>query len=453
MISTLYAILGFVFAIGLLTAIHEFGHFWVARRLGVKVLRFSVGFGKPLLSCYDKHGTEYVLSAIPLGGYVKMLDQTEGIVAPNEAHRAFNNKPVWARMLIIAAGPVFNLIFAVLAYWAVFMWGISSIVPVLGDIPKGSAAYMAELKSGEEIIAIDNRATPTWEDISVALVSRVGTNDFVQVRVQDLDSKKISDHNLSLNNWEVSNGDENILKNLGLEPYDPMEPVVATVMADTPAAAAGLEAGDRILSIDGEPISGRSQLLSALRNKYDRAVHLNVQRNQDNLTILITPVKKILDGGQATGYIGVQFANQAWPAHLVRIQRYTPGIAFAMGLERTKEYSVLTLQFLGKMITGNMSLQHIAGPISIAQFAGITAQSGVQYFLSFLAIVSISLGVLNMLPIPILDGGHFLFCCIELIRGRALSQRAIGMAHALGILVLGSVMILAVYNDLIRIMQ
>jgi regulator of sigma E protease len=450
-ITILYSILGFILAIGLLTTVHEYGHFWMARRLGVKVLRFSIGFGKSLLSWHDKQGTEYVIAAIPLGGYVKMLDQNEGIVAPNDLHHAFNNKPVWGRMLIIAAGPAFNLLFAILAYWAVFMWGVASIVPVLGEVPKGSIAYTAGLRSGEEILAVDDHQTATWEDIAVALVSHIGDYDFVNIKVRDIETNVVSDHVLNLNNWSIDDGDQNIIKNLGLEPLDPTEPIVGSVMADMPAAKVGLQPGDRFISIDGVSVTSRSQVLETLRNKYEHAVHLVMQRNGENIPFLITPNKKILEGGEPTGFIGIQFENQPWPEKLIRVQRYSPIAAFPMALKRTKDYTVLTLQFIGKMVTGKMSLDHVAGPISIAKFAGRTVRSGVEYFLGFLAIVSISLGVLNMLPIPILDGGHFLFCTIELVRGKALSQRAMQMGYMLGFVLLGSFMMLALYNDVIRI--
>ncbi len=449
----LYAILGFVLAIGLLTTVHEYGHFWVARRLGVKVLRFSIGFGKSLVSWHDKQGTEYVIAAVPLGGYVKMLDQTECEVAPTEINHEFNHKPVWVRMLIIAAGPAFNLMFAVLAYWVVFMWGIHSVVPVLGEIPKGSVAYTAGLRSGQEIIAIDDHKTATWEDIAVNMIGNIGDKDFINVTAYDPTTKQESVHALNLANWSLANTDENIIKNLGLEPLDPITPIVGDVMPDYPAAKAGLQAGDQILSIDGTPVSSRSQLMHELRDKYDTSVQLIVKRGDEQVTILLRPSKKILDGGQAIGFIGIQFQDQPWPESMVRVQRYSAVPAFFKAVQRTGEYTVLTLQFLQKMITGKMSLEHVAGPISIAKFAGRTVRSGVEYFCGFLALVSISLGVLNMLPIPILDGGHFMFCVIELIRGKALSEKAMNVGHVFGFVLLGSFMLLALYNDLVRIMH
>lgn len=453
MLIFLYSLLAFLVATGLLISVHEFGHFWVAKRLGIKVLRFCIGFGKPLLTWHDRQGTEYVLAAIPLGGYVKMLDETETVVASNERHRAFNNKPVWVRMLVIAAGPAFNLGFAVIAYWLVFMIGIVSMVPIIGDVPKGSVAYIAGLRSGQEIIKIDDQATSNWEEIAVALMSQVGDRSFINVVVRDHNRHAITVHALNLSNWSLGNNDENILKNLGLEPIDPVPPIVGKVLADMPAAKVGLKAGDLIISIDGKAVASRSALMALLHDKYDRAVHLEYKRNHEIMTTLITPTKKLLDGGDATGFIGIQFEEHAWPKDLIRTQHEAPWPALHKAYKRTLEYSELTLQFLYKMVTGKMSLQHVAGPISIAKFAGRTALSGPAYFLSFLALVSISLGVLNMLPIPILDGGHFLFCIIELIRGKALSVKAMQFGNSIGFVVLGSFMLLAVYNDVIRIMS
>ncbi len=453
MTNLFYSLLGFVVAVGLLTTVHEFGHFWVARLLGVKVLRFSIGFGKSLLSWHDKHGTEYVLAAIPLGGYVKMLDQNEGAVAANELHKAFNRKPVWMRMLVICAGPAFNLIFAIITYSIVFMWGVATLAPVLGNIHKGTAAYNAGLHPGQEIVAVADQKVHSWEDIAVAMMGHVGDNNFVNVTVLDPHTKKTSVHALNINNLATENNDDNILKNIGLEPIDPMRPIVGKVMADMPAQQAGLEPGDEIISIDSRAVQSQSDVVDLLSDKYDRAVHMRIKRHNEELPILITPQKKVLEGGELSGFIGIQFQTQPVPENLIRLERFGPWTAFCMALYKTKEYSVLTLQFLGKMITGKMSLQYVAGPISIAKFAGISVQSGMEYFLGFLALVSISLGVLNLLPIPILDGGHLLFCCIELVRGKALSMRAMQVGHVFGFVVLGCFMLLAMYNDVVRLLQ
>lgn len=451
MTGILYSILGFVLAIGLLTAIHEYGHFWTARRLGVKVLRFSIGFGKVLFSWHDKSGTEYALCAIPLGGYVKMLDQNEGEVAVKDLPHAYNTKPVWKRMLIIAAGPISNLLFAVLAYWLVFMWGISAIVPIIGEVPKDTVAYRAGLHSGQEITAVDGNLTQNWEDIILAIVPHLGEHDDVQIAVKDIKDQTVSNHTLELKNWNLDE-QENVLLNLGLVPYDPLLPIVGKVLDGYPAQKIGLQAGDQIISLDGHKIANVTQLLTLLQDKYDQVVPLVIERKNQNINFVITPAKKESENGAVSGFIGIQFAQQAWPAKFIRLQRLAPIPALSMAVERTKEYTVLTLQFLGKMVTGKMSLQHISGPIAIAQYAGVTVRSGFETFMGFLALVSVSLGVLNMLPIPVLDGGHFLFCIIELIRGKALSMRAMNVGLAIGFVFLGGIMFLAIYNDVLRLL-
>lgn len=453
MTGFLYSILGFVVAIGLLTAIHEYGHFWTARRLGVKVLRFSIGFGKILYSWHDKRGTEYSISAIPLGGYVKMLDQNEGKVAPEDLHLAFNRKPVWARMLVIAAGPVCNLLFAVLAYWVVFMWGISAVIPILGDVPAGTPAYTAGLRSGQEIVAIDDQTTRSWEDVVVAMVAHAGDNTVVKIHTRNIADDAISTHTMQLNNLHADDTRKHFLTELGFVPFDPIPPIVGSLLPDYPAAAVGLKPGDRITGINGNKINSIAQMLHYMRGKYDQPISVQVERDGHPLSFTITPVPKEQDDGTMSGFIGVQFAKQILPAEYVRIQRYGPVSALNMAMERTQSYVVLTLQFIGKMITGKMSLQHISGPIAIAQYAGITVRSGIENFMNFLALISISLGVLNMLPIPVLDGGHFLFCMIEAVRGKALSKRAMNAGVALGMVVLSSIMLMAIYNDVLRILQ
>lgn len=453
MIDFLYAVFGFIVAIGLLTSIHEFGHFIVARMLRVKVLRFSVGFGKPIFSTHDKQGTEYVIASIPLGGYVKMLDENEGEVPSNERHRAFNNKSVFTRMMIIAAGPIFNLIFAIIAYWLVFMIGISSLVPVLGVVPKGSVADIAGLHRGDEIISIDNSPVKSWEDISVILVGHLGAPGYVNVETKSKSSGEIATHAINLSNWSPERNEENILKTLGLETFDPVIPVVGKVMPGYPAEAAGLKSDDHITHLEGIEIDSRAQLIRLLHDKYDESVQLTVLRKGESFNLLITPVKKVSDGGDIAGFIGIQFKPQPWPKDMIRVERYGPVDSLYKAVGKTRDYTVLTFQFLEKMITGKMALHYVAGPISIAKFAGQSVVSGIEYFLGFLALVSVSLGVLNMLPIPVLDGGHFLYCCIELVRGKKLSRKAMEFGHTLGFVVLAMFMVLAFYNDILRIMQ
>lgn len=452
MTTFLYSVLGFVIAIGLLTLIHEYGHFWVARRFGIKIKRFSIGFGKPLYSWHDKLGTEYAISSIPLGGYVKMLDENEAPVPANELKFAFNRKPVWQRMLVIVAGPVMNLMFAVLAYWLAFMWGISSVIPIISEVPKDTVAYVAGLQSGEEIISVNKQPTQTWEDIAVALSSHIGEHDFITITVKEPHSHNLATHVLNLQHWNFDAPSDKLLQNLGIIPYDPTIPIVDKILPDMPAAAAGLQRGDQIMSIDGQTVKSRSQFVHLLRNKYDHIVHLIIKRDNKNIPIDVTPIKKVSEG-IASGYIGIQFANIPMPKNLIRVERFAPWTAFGMACDKTLEYTAFTFEFIGKMIIGKVSLQNLAGPLSIAKFAGRSVRSGFENFMGFLALVSISLGTLNLLPIPILDGGHLLFCIIELIRGRALSARALTISYITGFVLLGWVMILALYNDVTRLIQ
>ncbi|HSX20525.1 MAG TPA: RIP metalloprotease RseP, partial [Gammaproteobacteria bacterium] len=336
MTAFLYSLIGFVVAIGLLTAIHEYGHFWVARRLGVKVLRFSIGFGKKIYSWHDKSGTEYAICAIPLGGYVKMLDQNEGIVAPSELHRAFNNKPVWIRMLIIAAGPICNMLFAVLAYWLIFVWGVAGVVPILGDVPPSSVAYAAGLRSGQEITAVDNRATTSWEDIVLELMRHSDEHDYIPITTLDTTSKTSATHRLNLQNWSIDNNANDFLSELGLVPLDPLLPIVGSTVAYYPAQQAGLQAGDLIKAINGEPVNSISQLLHTLHDKYGQELNVQISRNGKDLTTQIMPVKKVHENGDVSGFIGVQFAPQKWPDKYIRIHRYSPLVALDMALDRTK---------------------------------------------------------------------------------------------------------------------
>ncbi len=450
MLDFLYAILGFILAVGILVIIHEYGHFIFARALGVKVLRFSIGFGKKITSLYDKKGTEFAICAIPLGGYVKMLDQNESTVAKADLDKAFNTKPLWARALIVLAGPLFNFIFAIVVYWFLFMWGVSTLAPILGNIPKGSPAAIADLHRGAEIIAIDGKMTPTWEDVVLGVASHAGEFDHMQVKVKDKDSNVVTDHTINLTSWDIdANG--NLLESIGFVPFDPTQPVVGGVIDDLPAQKAGLQPGDRIETINGVRIHNISQMMQELQHKANQPVELTYSRLGENNTITITPIAKELADGSTSGFIGIEFAKQSIPEDLLRVTHYNPLQALGMSIQKTYDYSILTLQFLGKMVLGKISTQHISGPISIAQYAGITVRSGVESFISFMALVSLSLGVINLLPIPILDGGHLLFCVIEAVRGKALSIRAMNIGIIFGGVILGAVIILAIYNDILRL--
>lgn len=444
------SVLGFLLVIAILTTVHEYGHFWMARKFRIKVLRFSIGFGKTIFSWYDKLGTEYAISSIPLGGYVKMLNEEEGPIAANERHMAFDHKPVWQRMLVICAGPAFNIIFAVFAYWLMFCIGISSIVPVLGTVPKGTIADSAGLRRGSIIMQVNNSDVRTWEDITVAIMPHIGENSLINLKVVNKDTNVEKKHTLDLSNWQVTGNDGNILSGLGLEPYDPVLPIVGKVMPGYPAEIANLHSGDLILKADSKEMLTRSDLTNYIRGLSGKEVILTIKRDGEIFTQIIKPARKLIDGGEEVGFIGIQYQNKPWPKELIRTYRFGIFESLTKALARTKDYTLLTLQVLKKMVTGKISFTNIAGPISIAKYAGVTVSSGVEYFLGFLGLVSISLGVLNMLPIPVLDGGHFIYCLCELSMGRPLSEKTRQLGYYAGFVVLGVIMIFAVYNDLMR---
>lgn len=447
MLVVIQSIVGFILAIGVLITVHEFGHFWVARKLGVKVLRFSIGFGKPLLHWYDKLGTEYVISALPLGGYVKMLDGREGPVATSDRHMAFDQKSPLSKMAIIAAGPLFNWGFAILAYWLIFVIGISTPIPMLGQVSKGTVAEVAGLKRGDEIVAVNQQATASWDEIAMAVYSHLGNSTPLYIQVKT-ESGNLSEHAADLTDITIGNSGMDVLQSIGLEPFDPIAPIVGDVMEGLPAQESGIEVGDRILAANNTAIHSRTELSEYLRQRPGQSVNLTIQRQNESLTISVTPVKKLLEGGMEAGFIGIQYAQQPWPKELLRLHRTSPGTAFLKAVERTRDYTLLTVQFIGKMLTGKASTRHISGPITIAKHAGQSFVSGLEYFLGFLAMVSISLAVLNALPVPILDGGQFMYALYELIVGQPVSEKAMGIGFRFGILFLLSIMVIAIYNDL-----
>ena len=452
MLAFIYSITGFLVAIGILTTIHEFGHFWVARRCGVKVLRFSVGFGAPLFSWHDKLGTEYVIAWLPLGGYVKMLDESEGIVAEHELGQAFNRKPILQKMLVICAGPVFNMLFAVVCYWLAFMLGISYVAPIIGSVQADSAAYKAGLSSGQEIVAIDNQKNPTWEDISIALMKNLGNNNSILLEAYHRESKQYTQHVAALKDWDVDSS-TNIISFFGIEAFDPIPPIVGAVVDDYPAQQAGIISGDQIISIDNTVVATRAQLGTMLKTRANIPTTITIKRSGKLLDVKLTPVSKVLDDGLEIGFIGIEYKILPLPAEFISKKKLNLLQALIAGINKTTEYTSLTLEFLYKMLTAQVSIKHIAGPISIAKFAGQTVSSGLNQFLGFMALISISLGILNMLPIPILDGGQFLYCVLELIKGSPLSAKFQEYGNIFGFVFLTVLMLLAIYNDISRLLH
>ncbi|MDO7901627.1 RIP metalloprotease RseP [Pseudomonas sp. K1(2024)] len=449
--TALYMIIGTLVALGVLVTFHEFGHFWVARKCGVKVLRFSVGFGTPLLRWHDRHGTEFVVAAIPLGGYVKMLDEREGDVPPALLGQSFNRKPVGQRIAIVAAGPIANFLLAILFFSLVAMLGSQQVRPVIGAVESGSLAASAGLMPGQEIVSIDGKPTNGWSAVNLQLVRRLGESGSLRVGVRDEGATLERQHEISLDHWLKGADEPDPIQSLGLRPWRPvLPPVLAEIDPKGPAAAAGMKAGDRLLALDGTAVSDWQQVVDRVRAHPKTQVQVRLERDGAQLELPVTLASKG-EGQAAAGYLGAGVKGGEWPANMLREVSYGPLEAVGEGLSRTWNMSVLTLESLKKMLFGELSVKNLSGPITIAKVAGASAQSGVGDFLNFLAYLSISLGVLNLLPIPVLDGGHLLFYLIEWARGRPLSDRVQGWGVQIGISLVIGVMLLALINDLGRL--
>jgi len=451
-------ILSFILAISILVVIHEFGHFWVARRCGVKVLRFSVGFGKPLWSYTDKLGTEFSIAPIPLGGYVKMLDQREGEVKPEELHLAFNQKTVWQRIAIASAGPIANFIFAILAYWSLFMMGISGLVPVLGQVEIETPAYEQGLQSGDRIVSIADVAVDSYQEVSWQLISYIGETGHLPLTVED--SEQVRRNIIfPLNRWLSDQEAPDPMKALGLQPRQlPIDAVIGQVVEGGAAADAGLMAGDKVLTIlSGETftaIGDWREWVAIVRENPENILDLMVERDGSEIAIRLVPAAKKIEDEKSIGYVGAGLEPSvipAIPSDWIAETKLGPIDSVVQATIKTKQLIVFTLESLWKMILGDLSVKNLSGPITIAKVADSSVSNGLQAFIGFLALLSVSLGVLNLLPIPVLDGGHILFYGIEAIRGKALSERTQIMAVQVGMALLMSLMVIAFYNDISRL--
>ena len=443
-------IIAVIVVLGLLITIHEFGHFWVARRCGIRVLRFSVGFGKPLISRTDRHGTEFALAAIPLGGYVKMLDEREGPVDPSEQHLAFNRQHVLKRIAVVIAGPLANFILAVVAYWVMFMAGTTAIVPMVGEVMPDSPAARGGLQSGQEIVSVQGRHTQDWNGVNLALVAEIGATGHLEISTRD-EQGRLETHQLPVDGFMARQDPPEPLRTLGFTPWRPaVAPIIGQVLDDSPAAKGGLEPGDRIEAVNGQPIPTWENLVSRVQAAANTPLELSIARDGHDMTVTVTPEAREQEGA-TVGFMGAGAGSVSWPQEYQRTLAWGPLGAMGQALSRTGEMTSLTVGSIGKMITGLISPSNLSGPITIARVAGDSARSGLETFISFLAYLSISLGVLNLLPVPVLDGGHLVYYVIELVRGRPVSERVQAFGLRIGMALIASLMLMAFYFDIMRL--
>jgi regulator of sigma E protease len=445
-------VLAFIVAIGVLVAVHEYGHFWMARRLGIRVLRFSIGFGRPLWSRRGKSGTEYVLAAIPLGGYVKLLDEREGPVDPAVLAQAYNRKPVWARILVLLAGPLANFLFAVAAYWVLFVAGVPTLKPVVGEVTADSMAARAGLRAGDEIVGVGSHDTTSREAAVLALLQELMNASPITLRVQDGEGNARSVELRPEGDRRELTEPGALLPGLGFEFWYPRIPArVGKVLPGSPAERAGLREGDEIVNVDGQAVSDFEGLVALVQPRPGQRLELSVLRDGDTIAVPVE-VESQREGERLVGRIGLQPAPPAeLPDGMRTLERHAPLAALTRATEKTWDMSVLTVRMLWNVATGDVSVKNLSGPINIAEYAGFSARQGVLAFLSFLAIVSVSLFVLNLLPIPILDGGQIVFQLAELAKGSPLSDRAQAVGQQIGLFLLLVLMSFAFYNDLSRL--
>jgi regulator of sigma E protease len=436
-----------------LVAVHEFGHYWVAKKLGFKVLRFSIGFGKPLVMRVGKDAdrTEYCLAAIPLGGYVKLLDEREGEVSPQELHRSFTRRPVLHRIAVLLAGPAMNLLFATFLYAILAMVGTEIVKPVVGQVRLDSPAAAAGLQRGDEIVRVGDRNVEDTEELQIALIRQFTDDGVIPLRVRRDGRERALTLRVDADRRAMTEPGK-LLPGLG---FDLATWNANTLVHDAPAgsagARAGLKAGDRLLAVDGQAIANRMEFIDLVSGAPGRDISIEVERGGQRLR-MVAAVPRIVEQGKPIGRLGITLEEgpQSWPPGLVETHRSGPIDAVAGGVAKTWEMSSLTVQMLWRIVTGQVSAKNISGPISIAEFAGISAYLGLTAFLAFLAIISVSLGVLNLMPVPLLDGGQVVYQLVEAVKGTPLSERTQLLGQQVGIALLVVLMSLAFYNDISR---
>ncbi|MBC7002886.1 sigma E protease regulator RseP [Photobacterium sp. BZF1] len=450
MTGILWNLGAFLLALGILIAVHEYGHFWVARRCGVYVEKFSIGFGKALWRKVGKDGTEYTLAMIPLGGYVKMLDERVEPVDSDRRHMAFNNKKLWQRSAIVAAGPLANFLFAIVAYWVVYLIGVPAVKPVIGEIAPQSIAAEAGIESGMELKTISGIKTADWESVNMAMISHIGDKEMVLTVTEPGNSYEI-EKQLDLSSWSFDPESERVLTTLGITPYSPkITLVISQLVEDGAAIAAGLRLNDEIIAIDRESVTDWQQVVDAVRSHPQQTLAMEVLRDGEPVALTLTPGAQE-SGDELVGYAGFAPKVEPWPeSYRINLQ-YGPIEAVGKAAEKTWQLVTLTFDMVTKLVTGDVAMKNLSGPISIAKGAGMTADYGVVYFLGFLALISVNLGIVNLLPLPVLDGGHLMFFAIEAVTRRPVSERVQDIGYRVGSAILVALMAVALFNDFTRL--
>ncbi|NOH47277.1 sigma E protease regulator RseP [Vibrio rotiferianus] len=452
MTGILWNLVSFIVALGILVAVHEFGHFWVARRCGVKVEKFSIGFGKSIWSKVGKDGTEYSISMIPLGGYVKMVDSRIDDIPEHEKHLAFDQKPLWKRTSIVAAGPIFNFLFAIVAYWLVFLIGVPAVKPVIGEVTPNSIVAQAGIESGMELKSISGIKTPDWESVNMGLISHIGDDSVTMTLSSANEVGSEVTRTLDIRDWNFDPETQSTMQSLGFKPYTPeVFTELAQVSEGGAAEKAGLQADDKIIAINGNKISKWEEVVEAIRSHPETPMELTVLRQGEEQSFTLTPGSRELANKQLVGFAGIAPKVAEWPESYRFELQFGVFESIGKAIDKTGQVIGLTISMLKKLIVGDVGLNNLSGPISIAKGAGATADYGLVYFLGFLALISVNLGIINLVPLPMLDGGHLLFFAIEAVIRRPVPEKVQEMGYKIGGAIIFSLMALALFNDFTRL--